>query len=106
MRSLHILVDQGNRKDVVQVEGVDNVSNHTNAYGQRCVLKICQLDIHRSKFYAPADVWILCRWIFESKGVPVGRLKVFKVRIAVNWWALQEPSSAHTGKVIIADVFS
>lgn len=56
MRSLHILVDQGNRKDVVQVEGVDNVSNHTNAYGQRCVLKICQLDIHRSKFYAPADV--------------------------------------------------
>ena len=92
MRPLHVLVDQRDGQDVVQVEGVDHVSNHADANSQRCVLEISQLDVHGSKLHSPADVRIFRGWIFKPEGVPVRRLKVFKVRVTVDRWALEEPS--------------
>ena len=92
MRPLHVLIDEGDGQDIVQVEGVDYVGDHTDTNSQCCVLKICQLDVHGSKLHSPTDVRIFGRRVLEPERVPVRRLKVLKVRVAVYRRALEEPS--------------
>ena len=66
MSPFHVLVDELDGKHKVQVKCVDDVRNHADAHRQRCVFKVCQLDIHRSEFNAPSNVGIISGRIFES----------------------------------------
>ena len=106
MRPLHVLIDEGDGQDIVQVEGVDYVGDHTDTNSQCCVLKICQLDVHGSKLHSPTDVRIFGRRVLEPERVPVRRLKVLKVRVAVDRRALEEPSRADASEIIVCDVLA
>lgn len=99
MSPLHVLVDKGNGKNEIDIESVDDVSDHTNCNGQRCVLKVCQLDVHGSEFYTPANVGVFSRRVLESERVPVCRLKVFEMGIAIDGRTFQEPGSADSIQV-------
>ena len=66
MSTLHVLVDELDGQHEVQVEGVDDVCDHAYAHRERCVLKVCQLDIHRAELDAPSDVRIVSGRVFES----------------------------------------
>ena len=79
MSPLHVLIDEFYGQYEVQVKGVDDVCDHADAHRKCCVLKVCQLDIHRAELDAPSDVRIFSGRVFESQRVPIGRLKVFKV---------------------------
>ena len=56
MSTLHVLVDEGDRQDEVQVEGVYQVGDHAEAHRQCRILEICQLDVHGSELHAPANI--------------------------------------------------
>ena len=101
MSPLHVLVDERDRQDEVQVEHVHHVGDHTGADCQRRVLEICQLDVHRAELHPPADVSIF-RWrVLEPQAVPIRRLQVLEVRVTVDGWALEEPGRADAFKMFI-----
>ena len=56
MSALHVLVDEGDRQDEVQVEGVDNVSDHADTHRKCRIFEICQLNVHGSELHAPANI--------------------------------------------------
>lgn len=59
MSSIHVLISHGNWHDEVNIEVVDHIDNETHHHNQACVLKVSDLDIHSSKFYAPSNFRIL-----------------------------------------------
>ena len=63
---LHILIDEGDRQDEVEVECADDVGNHTDAYSEGSIFEVCDLDVHGAELDTPADVSILRWWIFKS----------------------------------------
>ena len=55
------------------------VRHKTKKHYETCVLEVSKLDVHGSKLHAPSDLAVLRRWRFESHGVPICRLYIFKV---------------------------
>ena len=103
MSTLHVLVDELDGQHEVKVEGVDYVCDHSDAHRECCILKVCQLDVHRTELDAPSDVRILIGRVFKSQRVPVGRLDVFKVRVATDRRALKEPGGTDAAQVFVID---
>lgn len=56
MCSLHVIISHRDRDDEVDVKVIDHIGNQTKSDNQACVLKIGQLDIHRSKFNSPTNI--------------------------------------------------
>lgn len=78
MGRFHVLVDAFDGDIEVQVEREDGAGDQHNENREGRVLKIRDLDLHRSKLDPPA--YIVLRWRgFEADMLPVRRLQVFKM---------------------------
>mmetsp|Transcript_43119 Transcript_43119/g.57049 ORF Transcript_43119/g.57049 Transcript_43119/m.57049 type:complete len:220 (-) Transcript_43119:1433-2092(-) len=101
MCPLHVLVDERDRQDEVQVEGVHNVGDHAHSDGERGILEVRQRDIHRAELNAPSNVAVFGGWVFESQRIPIRRLQVLEVLIASDGRALEEPGGAQLGQLLV-----
>lgn len=79
MGPLHVLVDLRDRDDEVDVEVVDDVDDETEGHDKARVLEVRQLNVHGPELYSPPDIRIMRWWWLETKGVPIGRLQIFKM---------------------------
>lgn len=87
----HVRIHRTDRHYEVQRELVYNVRDHSHEHGQRCVLKVGQLDVQRAELNAPTDLAVGRGGTFEPHSVPACRLKVFEVGDVVGVELLREP---------------
>lgn len=76
--ALHVHIHLRERHIQVEAEMQDGARQQYNKHAEGCVLKVGQLDLHRSELDAPADP-VARRRRLEAHRLPVGRLQVFKV---------------------------
>jgi hypothetical protein len=89
--ALHIDVDLGNGNIEVGAEAEDGAGEEDDEDGEGGVLKVGELDFHRSELDPPADVAVGRRWL-EAHCLPVGRLDVLCARFFSNDVDCQRPT--------------
>ena len=67
MSSLHVGICFANWDNEVNVKVVNDIDNQAEQNNKTCVFKVCELDIHCSKFYSPPDFRSLRRRRLESQ---------------------------------------
>lgn len=78
MRRLHVLADLRNRDIEIQIVAKNRAGNKHDKHRERRVLKICDLNLHRSELDAPSDI-DTCGWGLEAHVLPVCGLEVLEV---------------------------
>lgn len=94
--SFHVLIDKRNRHDEVNIIVIDHVGDHADKHRECCVLEVGKLDVHRPELHPPADVRVNSRGRLESQRVPVGRLQVLEMRVAIHRRDLGPPFGKHS----------
>jgi hypothetical protein len=56
MSSFHIFIRESDGHNEIDVKLVDHVCDQAQGHDEASIFKICQLYIHRSKFYSPPDL--------------------------------------------------
>ena len=78
MCCLHILICLRNWDVKVQAERQDRSCDEHYENAKRCVLEICDLDLHWSELNTPADIVPFWRWL-KADMLPVCALEVLEV---------------------------
>lgn len=94
---LHILINVADRNDKICVKSVNHVDKHSKEYSQSSILEVSQLDIHRTELDSPSDAGVEGRRVLKPQRVPVCRLQVLKVRVALD--------RLHSGQLLHPDLF-
>jgi hypothetical protein len=79
MGSIHIFINQANRHYEIKVKVIDDVSDLSKQNYKSCVFKVSDLNVHGSEFYSPPNIAGQGWRRFESEGIPVGGLQIFKM---------------------------
>lgn len=96
MGCFHILIDLCDWQNIVDVIIIYDICQHPNEDCECAVFKIGQLNIHRTKFYPPANLGVLRRRWLEPKRVPICGLKIFKMRMTIHGRNFCPPFGEHT----------